>query len=424
MPITAVTDGVARGQVPSSAPGEAQRVPPARARRIGQPQMRRVAPSPRPMLTATQIEKLRTKRSQVASVLSVYLPVPLDPAALRILPAHAGDLVDAAVTASRRAGAVTGLSSADRDAVEGLVEARGRAWLGHSAAIFACQQLDLLQVTRLPCQLPELAVLAARPYIRPLRAARQRCPGYWIAVADGRHSWLLSVSGDRVEAIPGQDTLDLPGGGSHSRHRLEAHRIQQQVIRLAAHHYRHLAAVLEQQAVSGARGPLVIGGHETGVRHLIQMLSPHAKAAFAGTFIADPNTLTLPRARELADPVIHRWATQREQLLAARVLDAAAVGRAATGLTACLAAVNAGAADLLLVPDAGMFPGFVCERCGALTTTGMDCPDWGTAARPVPDLLEEMASRVIDDGGQAVAVSTALSVAARLRYPLPGGEKA
>jgi hypothetical protein len=94
----------------------------------------------------------------------------------------------------------------------------------------------------------------------------------------------------------------------------------------------------------------------------------------------------------------------------------AAGGRAVIGLDACLAAVNAGAAEMLLVPDEGLVPGFACGRCGALTVTGRDCPDWGTAARPVADLLEEMAAQVLDDGGEVIAVRALPAVAARLRY--------
>jgi hypothetical protein len=58
-----------------------------------------------------------------------------------------------------------------------------------------------------------------------------------------------------------------------------------------------------------------------------------------------------------------------------------------------------------------------CGRCGALTVTGSDCPDWGTAARPVADLLEQMAAQVLDEGGQVIAVRALPTVAARLRSP-------
>ncbi len=180
---------------------------------------------------------------------------------------------------------------------------------------------------------------------------------------------------------------------------------------------RTLAAILEDRRLAGDARPVVVAGHEDGIQRLIHVLPPAAQSV-AGSFTADARTLTRARARELADPVIGRWIARREQQLAAEILDAVPTGRAASGLAACLAAVNVGAADLLLIPDEGLVPGFACGRCRALTITGSDCPDWGTAARPVPHLLEEMAAQVLDDGGQVITVREPLSVAARLRYPI------
>ena len=81
--------------------------------------------------------------------------------------------------------------------------------------------------------------------------------------------------------------------------------------------------------------------------------------------------------------------------------------RTVTGLSACLAAVNAGAVKTLAVPYDGLIPGYECGRCGALGLAADCCPDWGTAALPVPDLIEEMVSRTLEDGGQVVVVPDA-----------------
>ena len=80
---------------------------------------------------------------------------------------------------------------------------------------------------------------------------------------------------------------------------------------------------------------------------------------------------------------------------------------AAVGLSAAVAAVNEGAVAHLLVTDEGMIPGFVCGRCGALSAGRDQCPDWGTAARAVPDLLEEMVQRTLDDDGQVTVIRDA-----------------
>src|SRR5579864_7594201 len=89
------------------------------------------------------------------------------------------------------------------------------------------------------------------------------------------------------------------------------------------------------------------------------------------------------------------------------------------GWPACLAAVNAGTVETLVVPYDGLVPGYECGRCGALGLAADCCPDWGTAALPVPDLIEEMVSRTLEDGGQILVVHDASGrVAARLHCPV------
>ena len=83
-------------------------------------------------------------------------------------------------------------------------------------------------------------------------------------------------------------------------------------------------------------------------------------------------------------------------------LAAGILAGSAAGLPACLAAVNAGAVGILSVPYDGLVPGYECGRCGALGLAADCCPDWGTAALPVPDLIEEMVSRTLEDGGQVL----------------------
>ena len=100
-------------------------------------------------------------------------------------------------------------------------------------------------------------------------------------------------------------------------------------------------------------------------------------------------------------------ALQPAPRLIAEILAEPAGALTAIGWPACLAAVNAGAAETLVVPDDGLVPGYECARCGALGLAADCCPDWGTAALPVPDLTEEMVSRTLEDGGQVLVVHDA-----------------
>jgi hypothetical protein len=371
------------------------------------------------MIGHADVEKLRSLRAPGPVLLSLYLPVPLDPAAVRELAAEAGNLMRGARAAEGDGAGTAGVGRADRDAVLGALAAHGRDWLGHTVAFFACDQIGLFEALPLPCVLPERAVLAARPHVRPLLAALQRCPDYRVAVADRRHAWVLSVHGGKVDSVARRSEEGPRSPGFGGWYGLEARSVQQRIIGLGWHHYREVAAILDRAAAADGIVPLVIGGHHDSIPGLLAALPPAVRQSYAGSFTADPHTLTPAKIRELASPVVDGWVARREQDLAGGVLGQAPRRLAAIGTPATLAAVNQGAAARLLVAQEEMIPGYVCGRCGALSTGSDQCPDWGTAAQGVPDLLEEMVQRTLDDHGDVAVLRDApFGVAAMLRFPV------
>jgi len=362
------------------------------------------------MITHGELDKLRSIRAPEDSVLSVYLEVPLDPATLRELPARTSDLIRAAD------GKPGPPLAEDEQVARQVVAGHARECLGRTLAVFVCGELGLLEVVQLPGGFGERAVWAVRPHVRPLLAALQRHPEHRIVIIDRRHIWLFAVADDSISAVASASDESASSTRFGGWYGLESYHIQQRVSELDRHHYRDAAAILDQAVRDGGPQPLVIGGHVDGIKHLLAELPRAVRAGYAGCFAADPHTLTPARARELAAPVIGHWAEQRERQLAKEVTGATSGVRAAIGLNGCLAAVNADAADLLLIPDHGMVPGYLCERCGVLSVTGEECCDWGAASRAVPDLLEEMALRTLYDGGEVVSVcAPGFSPAARLR---------
>lgn len=145
--------------------------------------------------------------------------------------------------------------------------------------------------------------------------------------------------------------------------------------------------------------------------------APGSAAGTGWRFAADARTLTAARVRELAAPLVVRWAEERAEHVAGQATQPGTL--AATGLGACLAAVNACAAQTLIVPEDGLVPGYECGRCGALSVDADQCPDWGTAALRVPDVIDEMVARTLEDGGEVYPVHDGMSrIAARLRFPV------
>jgi hypothetical protein len=109
------------------------------------------------------------------------------------------------------------------------------------------------------------------------------------------------------------------------------------------------------------------------------------------------------RVPEPASPDVAWWSEVPARRTVATILAMPPAGRPAVGLAACLAAVSAGPVQTLVVPSGGLVPGYECGRCGTLSLDAdICCADWGTAALPVPDVIEEMVSRVLEDGGDVL----------------------
>jgi hypothetical protein len=331
------------------------------------------------MITRAQIEKLGALHVVEPAMLSLYLAVP--PAAS--LATRAGVLIAAAEAACGQP-----LAARDRAWVLEKLPPCARDCPGRMVAAFACADTGLLEVIPLPCPLPERGVLGIRPHIRPLLLARQRCPAYHVAVLDQRRTWLFWVDGDEVESVW------VP----------------------TARHDHDTAAQLTELMRRGEPGPLVLGGDEDRSRRLLAAAPPMVREAIAGSFTADPRMLTAAQVRDLASPVIARQSELRARDTAAAILAMPPGGPSAVGMAACLAAVSAGPVPALVVPCDGLVRGYECGRCGTLSLDADECcPDWGTAALPVPDVIEEMVSRVLEDGGDVAVITDGSSpMAARL----------
>ena len=373
------------------------------------------------MISRADVDKLLQVRAAGPWLLSLYAQVPLDPAELRGLPAHAGELFALAARDGPGVPAAVRVGAADARAVRGLLASRARDWLGHTVAIFACAELGLAEAIPLPCQLQERAVLAARPHVRPLLLAIQRCPAYRVAVVDRRHAWLFSIADGQISAAALPPAEAMRSHGFSGWYGLQAHRVNERIIQLARHHYRDTATLLERAARADGAEPLVIGGHQDTIAQFLAVLPSGLREEFAGSFVADPHILTPAKVRDLASRIIQDWQAGQDQRTAVEFAREPPGGRTVTGLSACLDAAGQHAIHLLLVPAGGLVPGYACQRCGALSSTGNGCPHGATESLAVPDLIEELAVATLGDRGQ---VETLLDppggIAARLRHPLPG----
>lgn len=371
------------------------------------------------MITHAEVQNLLGVRSADPSVLSLYLTVPLDPPALRGLPARMDDLLAAARSAAAEDRDVTRARDEDRRLARRMLELHAREWLGHTVAIFACAAPRLAEGFVLPGTFEDRAVFAMRPHVRPLLVARQRFPDYCAVVVDRQYAWTFRMTGERIDRLTLPAASGVPSTRFGGWYGLEAHRLNTRVTQLARHHCRDMAATLGLIMRASDPQPLVIGGDPHGIPQFLGELTDEMREQVVGEFAVDPHTMTPSRVRDLAGQVVTRWVSASERRVVSEVLDEPPGGLAAIGLQPCLDAVNQRAAKLLVVPENGMIAGFACQRCAVLSSTGNDCPDWGAASVAVPDLIEEMAVAALGTGAQVAATADPPGgIAAQLRFPL------
>ena len=308
------------------------------------------------MISRAELDKLLKVRAAGPSLLSLYVQVPLDPAELRGLPAHAGELF--ALAARDGSGIPPGVrvGTADARAVRGLLASRARDWLGHTVAVFACAGLGLAEAIPLPCQRQERAVLAARPHVRPLLLAMQCCPAYRVAVVDRRHAWLFSIADGQISTVALPPAEGMRSHGFSGWYGLQAHRVNERIIQLARHHYHDTAALLDRAARASGTEPLVIGGHQDTIPQFLAVLPARAAGPVRRQFRrrpAHPDPGEGPGPRRLR---IQDWRSRQDQRIAAEFVREPPDGRTVTGQSACLAAIGQHAVQLLLVPAGGLVP--------------------------------------------------------------------
>ncbi len=365
----------------------------------------------------TSVDRLRRLWDPTGCLLSVFITIPPDPAALRELPAR----LDRLLATARLAGVDPGGGRrvrAARVAVRERGAAQAREWFGRSVALVASGDGVVLEEMRLPCAVPDRAVFGRRAYLRPLLRVRQACRPYAAVVIDRRQALLFEISGDaihRVRSLEGESARGRTHAGWYG---LEEYRDRHHQAELAHRHYEATAAAIERHAPGNGHS-LVVGGHKDGVEEFLASMPVPLRDRVAGTFVVDPHTMTPHVVHVRAAEVMAEWETARRRRMADHLAAWEAAGLAVSGVEPSAEMIGKSLVDLLVVRGDEPVPGSVCDRCGGLATEPFRCPTCQTVAHPVVDVIDEMVARVLDTGGvvDLGGSENALSVAARLRHP-------
>ncbi|MEX2556115.1 MAG: hypothetical protein WEB06_10825 [Actinomycetota bacterium] len=377
------------------------------------------------MLTQETVDRIRRFRGNSFPVLSVYLNLGPDIRESRSVGARLRDMLRPirAATESLDHRAATSLRR-DVEAVLDL-EKRIAKEVGHGVAVFSCAGVDFLEYLSLPRKLWDVAIADAKPYIRPLDALLDEFHRYCAVIVDRRRARIFEFYMGELEAWHEtvQEGRRISNFGGW--YGLAEYGVRRHAEEVAHRHYRETATVVGELFEERRFDMLMLGGHKGSVEEFLPFLPAWLAKLVAGTFVLDPHTATPAIIRERCTKLEEAYERSLERQAVAELFGRARRARlGVVGLGRTLAASNARAVDVLLADDGATASGVECDACGWLSLTGETCPICGAVTRASADVIDQIARRVIENGGtvEHVFAETPLRghvVGALLRFPIP-----
>jgi peptide chain release factor subunit 1 len=374
------------------------------------------------MLSAETIRRIIRFDGGGLPVTSLYAPVAVDSA--RDVQARVDSLADQVSPLAKDSSLEHDVRLSVRADLERIKEAvREERWKPGGIAIFACSGRDLYEEVPLPRPVRDRVVVDDTPYVRPMLAVLDEYHRACVVVVDKASARLWEVYQDEMrEAGKVRDrALRKPNYAAG----LAEDRVRNRADELSKRHYRNVAQRLDEMFRSGGFDLLIIGGHDYEVPAFTGFLPRELRSRIAGTFSIDPSTEPLAEIRAEADAILRRYERDEERQLVTDVFEKLATGRpAAAGLADCLWAGSVAAVQTLLVAEGATAPGVVSDQSGWLALSGDTDPLSGNPTRKTPDVIDELAEAVIDEGGSVRHIEdddrlSEYTVAADLRFPLP-----
>jgi hypothetical protein len=296
-------------------------------------------------------------------------------------------------------------------------------WKPGMMALFSCSGKGFYEEVALPRALRDRAVVDADPYVRPMLAVLDEYHRMCVVVVDEASAVVWQLYLGEIEQV---DRLRDPALRKPDyAYGMAEYRVHNKVAELAKHHYRRVATLLGDMFRVQGFDLLAIGGHKYEVSTFTEFLPRRLRERIAGTCTIDASTATPADVRRCAESIMERYEREEERRLVAEILEGVAEHRRAVlGVEPCLWAGTFAAVQRLALQRDAEVPGVVCDRADWLGLSGDTCPLCGASTHAVPDVLDELAETVIDDGGSVehVVADTELrrhTAGALLRFPLP-----
>ncbi|MCS6936210.1 MAG: hypothetical protein NZ610_02335 [Candidatus Bipolaricaulota bacterium] len=370
------------------------------------------------MITAHDVERLRSWRAHDHPIVSLYL---------NVTPPHpfVSELNSLIHSQKEQWAKNNNLHKTQLRALEELlaqIEHHVRAierQLGRTRllAIFASAD-GFWQEYRLPVALPSQLVIELDPYIRPLTILLDEFDRYCVLVADARKARIFSlylgefeehlgVFNDEVHSKVSVGRGERVGGpgvwGSTGELRIQRH--------IEDHFHRHLKRVAEYTfdlfRQEQCELLIIAGPEDKTLPYLKDHLHSYLRERLAGEFHARPD-MPISELKERALAVAQSWERRYEEQLIARLLETAhrPNGLAVVGVEPTLEALMLGQVHTLVLHHSARIKGTVCPTDHFLSSYLERCPICHEAMHYTEDLADEMVEEAIHQNAEIEHIFT------------------
>ena len=356
-------------------------------------------------ITRSRLRSLADVHPERGRVLSVFLN--LDPSEFATPKARSSAVTSVMTDAAHRVDEADGLDHEEREALRQDIE-RVRETLTSSdiagngtraVAVYACGEVDLLEVVRLPRPVDFAVVLDRSPYLEPLVADADE-EQWAVLLANRRNARIFLGDGGGFEET---DRIEDDVHSQHDQGGWSQARYQRGVEKEKDDHLVHAAEVAFSRYKDPGFDCLLLGAPDELVNDLKQKLHPYLRERIAGRLQLDVENSSLDDVRRAAGAAMEEWRRRTEREALDRLVEGVGRGgRGAAGLAAVLQALNEARVEILLIADGFRSPGGRDPETGMLHP-GDQGPDGG-ALEHCENIVELAVEKAIEQSAKVLKV--------------------
>lgn len=300
-------------------------------------------------------------------------------------------------------------------------------------AAFACSGEGLFQTVLLPYVERNTLVIDQTPYVRRLFAVEADFGVNLVVVFDNRDAYFYQVDIHGIRALDAfsfvKDREILPPGvhgvrtpsGITAQHGVGERNVQMLKIHEQQQHLRRIAETIRALRQTHPYDRLIIAAPDEFANAFPSYLHDYVRRAYIGRIQAHDKMPINQIYERVLDRLIELDREQEAQLL--RELNEATPTMKAMGLPAVLRALEWGNVRVLLYDTEFTQTGAVFYPSGLIGLTPDDAPDGTVTVWQMPDIVDTVLERALDQSAQVEAVhgdarASIQGVSALLRYPM------